>query len=114
MIHLQHLGSTSAVDTPKLRDGELDQLLGALTKEATIRNQKRQEQFNKFKEEQVKFLTKCRNLTQMVVPGTTDTGTDKTMERAYQLFESRVSNLQAQLQAKKEDQKEETFVLLSQ
>ena len=39
-IHPHQLGSNSTVDTLKLRDGELNQLLGALTKEATMRNQR--------------------------------------------------------------------------
>ena len=49
MIHLQQLGSISTVETLKLRDGELDQLLGALTKEASTRNQTRQKQIEKLK-----------------------------------------------------------------
>ena len=38
--------------------------------------------------------------------------TDKPLERAYQLFESMVSTLQAHIQEKKEEQKEETARLL--
>ena len=49
VIHLHQLGSTTVVDRPKLRDGEMDQLLGALTKEATTRNQSRKEQVDKLK-----------------------------------------------------------------
>ena len=48
-IHLHQLGSTFAVQTPKLRDGELDRLLEALTKEASTRNQTRQERIEKMK-----------------------------------------------------------------
>ena len=62
----------------------------------------------------MEFLTKCRNLTQTVVPGPAETGTNKPLEKAYQLFESVVSTLQEQIQAKKEEQKEETSVLLRQ
>ena len=93
VIHIHQLGSTFAVDTLKLRDGVLDQLLGALTKEATTRSQKRQEQLDKIKKEQVEFLTKCRNLTQTFLPGENETDTDKPLERAYQLLESVMSNL---------------------
>ena len=83
MIHLHQLGSTSTVDTLKLRDGELDQLLEALNKEAATRNQSRREKIEKLQAEQVEFLTKCRNLTQTVLPGLTETDTDKPLERAY-------------------------------
>ena len=112
IIHLQQLGLTSVVETPKLRDGELDQPLGTLTKEASTRNQTRQERLEKLKTEQVEFPTKCRTLTKTVIPGPAETDTDKPLEKAYQLFESVVSNLQAQLQTKKEEKKEETSVLL--
>ena len=42
------------------------------------------------------------------------TNTNKPLERAYQLFESVMSNLQTQLQTKMEEQEEETCVLLKQ
>ena len=86
----------------------------ALNKEARIRKERKQEQIEKLKTEQIEFLTKCRNLTQTILPGATETDTDKPLERAYQLFESIVSNLQTQLQTKKDEQVEETFVLLRQ
>ena len=44
--------------------------------------------------------------------GPIEVDTDKPLERAYQLFESMVSTLQAQIQETKEDQKEETIWLL--
>ena len=47
VIHLHQLGLTTVVDTPKLRDGELDQLLGAFNKEAATRNQKRRKKIEK-------------------------------------------------------------------
>ena len=79
----------------------------ALTKEVATRNQRRQEQLEKLKEKQVEFLTKCRKLTQTILPGTTDTNTDtdKPLERAYQLLESVMSNLHIQMQDKKDEQK---------
>ena len=92
-IHLHQLGSTTVVDTTKLRDGELGHLLGALTQEATTRIQSRKEQRDKLKEEQVKFLIKCRNLTHTVAPKENETDTDKPLEIAYQLLESVVLKL---------------------
>ena len=62
----------------------------------------------------MEFITKCRNLTQTILPVVAKTDRDKPLERAYHLFESVVSNLQTQLQTKKEEQAEETFVLLKQ
>ena len=59
-------------------------------------------------------MTKCRNLTHTVLPKANELDTNKPIERAYQLLESVVSNLQAQLQTKKEEQKEETSMLLRQ
>ena len=44
--------------------------------------------------------------------GPTEIDTDKSLERAYQLFESMVSTLQAHIQETKEEQKEETSQLL--
>ena len=70
-----------------------------------MRNQSRKEQLDKLKEEQVEFLTKCRNLTHTVLPRENQTDTDKPLERTYQLLESVMSNLQAHLQAKKEEKK---------
>ena len=113
-IHFHQLGSTSTVETLKLRDGELDRLLEAITKEASNRNRTKQERIKKMKVEQVEFLAKCRTLTQTVLPGMAETDTDKPLEKAYQLFESVVSNLQTQLLIKRDKQKEETFVLLRQ
>ena len=70
-----------------------------------MRNQNRKEQIDKLEEEQVEFLTKFRNLTQTILPGEKETDSDKPLERAYQLLESVVSNLQTQLHAKKDDKK---------
>ena len=44
------------------------------------------------------------NLTQTVLPGATETDTNKPLERAYQLLKIIVSNLNTQLQTKKEEQ----------
>ena len=46
------------------------------------------------------------------MPGPVEVDTKKPLERAYQLFESMVSALQAQLQETKEEQKEESARLL--
>ena len=71
----------------------MGQLLGALMQEATTRIQNQKEQREKLKEEQVKFLIKCRNLTHIVVLEENETDTDKPVERAYQLLESVVSKI---------------------
>ena len=42
------------------------------------------------------------------------TDTEKPLKRAYQLFESVMSNIQTQLQTKKEEKAEQTFVQLKQ
>ena len=55
-----------------------------------------------------------RALTQIVIPGTAETDTDKPLEKEYQLLESVMLNLQTQLQSKKDEQKEETSMLLRQ
>ena len=114
MIHLNQLGSTIAVDTVKLRDGELGQLLETLTTEEATISWTRREHLNSIKKEQIEFLSNCRNLIQIVIPGPLEADTDKPLEKAYQLFETMVSTLQAQLQLTKEDQKEETYRLLRQ
>ena len=46
------------------------------------------------------------------MPGPIEVDTDKPLKRAYQLFESIVSALKAQIQETKEEQKEETARLL--
>ena len=51
-------------------------------------------------------------MVQSVIPGPIEVDTDKPLERAYQLFESVVSALQAQIQETKEEQKEEIVRLL--
>ena len=114
MIHISQLGSTSVVDTKKLRDGELGQLLKTLTTEAAVRNQTKQEQIDNTKKEEIEFLTKCRNLIQTIIPRPLEADTDKPLEKAYQLLESMVSTLQSHLQNTKEDQIKETSRLLRQ
>ena len=49
VIHLHQLGSTTTVKTPKLWDGELDQLMEALNKEARTRKKRKQEKVEKLK-----------------------------------------------------------------
>ena len=46
------------------------------------------------------------------MPGPIEIDTDKSLESAYQLFESMVSTLQAHIQETKKEQKEETARLL--
>ena len=103
MVHISQLGSTTAVDATKLKDGELGQLLKTLAIEEKTRNQQRRKELDNNEKEQVEFLNKCRSLVQMVIPGPAEVDTDKPLERAYQLFESVVSALQAQIQDTKEE-----------
>ena len=112
MVHINQLGSTTTVDATKLKDAELGQLLETLAIEAKTRSQQRRKDLNNNEKEQVKFLNKCRSLVQMVIPGPVEVDIDKPLEKSYQLFESVVSALQAQIQDTKEEQKEETVRLL--
>ena len=112
MVHISQIGSTTAVNATKIRDGELGKLLETLEIEAKTRSHKRRKELEKNEKEQVEFLNKCRNLVQSVIPGPTEVDTDKPLEKSYQLFESVVSALQAQIHDTKEEQKEETIRLL--
>ena len=47
-----------------------------------------------------------------MIPGPVEVDTDRPLERAYQLFETMVSTIQARMQETKEEQKEETARLL--
>ena len=94
MVHISQLGSTTAVDTRKLKNEELGQLLETLAIEAKTRSQTRHKELNDIEKEQVKFLSKCRNLTQSVIPRPMEVDTEKPLEKEYQLFESVVSTLQ--------------------
>ena len=62
MVHINLVGSTTAVDATKLRDLELEQLLEVLAIEAKTRNQHRSKELDNKEKEQVKFLNKCRDL----------------------------------------------------
>ena len=95
MVHISQLESTTAVDPTKLRDGELGQLLESLEIEAKTRGQRRHKELDDNEKEQVKFLNKCRNLMQSMIPGPTEVETNKSLEKSYQIFESVVSALQA-------------------
>ena len=95
MVHISQLGSTTAVNATKLRDGELGQLLETLAIESKTRSQNRCKELDDDKKEQVEFLNKCRNLVQSVIPGPTEVDSDKLLEKAYQLLESVVSALHA-------------------
>ena len=97
MIHINQLGSTTAVDPTKLRDVELWQLLETLTIETKTRSPKKCKELDDNEKEQVKFLNKCRNLVQFVLPRPTKADTKKPLENSYQLFESMVSMLHAHM-----------------
>ena len=47
-----------------------------------------------------------------MIPGPIEVDTNRPLERAYQLFETMVSTVQARMQETKEEQKEETARLL--
>ena len=114
VIHISQLESTTVVDTKKLKDGGLGQLLENLTIEAAVRNMTKQEQIDNTKKEEIEFLKKCRNLIQTVISGPLKANTDKPLKKAYHLFESMVSTLQSHLQNTKKDQIEKTSRLLRQ
>ena len=88
MVHIIQLGSTTTVDATKLKDGELGQILETFAIEAKTRIQNRRKELDDNEREQVKFLKKCINLAQSVIPGPTEVNTDKPLENSYQLFES--------------------------
>ena len=77
MVHISQLGSATAVDATKLKDGELGQLLETLAIEAKKRIQNRHKELNNNEKEQVEFLNKCRNLAQSVIPGPTEVDKEK-------------------------------------
>ena len=114
LVHISHRGLTIAVDTTKLRDGELGQLLETLAIETKTRSQTRHKELDENEKEQVDFLIRCRNLAQSMIPGPAEVDTDKPLEESYQLFESVVSALQKQMQNTREEKKEEISQLLMQ
>ena len=71
--------------------------------EEKTKSQNIRKELNNNEKEQVEFLNKCRNLIQSVIPGPIEVYTDKPLERAYRLFESVMSALQAQIQDTKEE-----------
>ena len=81
MVHISQLGSTTAVDATKLKDGELGQLLETLAIEAKTRSHTRRKELDDIEKEQVEFLLKCRNLAQSVIPGPMETNTDNPLEK---------------------------------
>ena len=97
MVYISQLGSTTAVDTTKLRNGELGQLLETLATEAKTRIHIRCKELDNSKNEQVEFLSKCRKLFQTVKTGPLKANTNKPLEKEYQLFESMVLTLQSHL-----------------
>ena len=82
------------MDTQKIRDEELDRLVEALNKYSRLRKEIRKEQIEKFKTEQMKFLTRCRDLVRQVILVPEEVKTDIPLEQAYQLFESVGSSFQ--------------------
>ena len=58
MVHISQLGLTTAVDTTKIKYGELGQLLETLAIEEKIRSQTRRKELDDTKKEQVEFLLK--------------------------------------------------------
>ena len=82
--------------------------------EAKTRSQIRRNEIDDIENEQVEFLSKCRNLAQTIIPGPMEEETNKPLEKAYQLFESVVATLQVHTQNTKEDKKEQTSRLLMQ
>ena len=98
MVHISQFGSTTAVDTTKLKDGQLGQLLENLATEAKARSQIRHKELDDIENEQVNFLSKCRNLAQSIIPGSMEVETDKPLEKAYQLFGIVVATLQVHMQ----------------
>ena len=99
-------------DETSLTDTDLGQLLKTLAVEAKKRSEQRHKELNNKVEEHVEFLNNCKNLAQSVMPGLVEVDTDKLLERAYHLFKSMVSALQAHIEKTKEEQKEETVQLL--
>ena len=93
MVHISQLGSITTVNTTKLKDGELGQLLETLATKAKTRSQIRCKELDDINNEQVKFLSKCRNLAQSIIIGPTEVETDKPLEKPYQLFQSVVVTL---------------------
>ena len=86
----------------------MGQLLKTVAKEAKTRTEQKTKELIDKSIEQVEFLDKCRTLAQSVIPGPIEFNTDIPLERAYHLFESMVSTLQAHIQETKEEKKEET------
>ena len=99
-------------DASSLTDTEMGQLLKTLASEEKTRSVRRSKELQVKNTEQVKFLDKCRNLAHSIMPSPIEIDTDRPLERAYQLFESMVSTLQAHIKETKEEKKEETVRLL--
>ena len=95
-----------------MTDTEVGQLLKIVAKEAKLRTVRKSKELTAKNAEEVEFLGKCRALAQTVIPRPVEVDTDRPLERAYQLFETMVSTVQARMQETKEEQKEETARLL--
>ena len=78
----EHHGQPSKVhiklkDATSLTDVELGQLLKTLAVKAKTRSQQRRKELDNKDKEQAKFLNKCRNLAQSVIPGPVEVDTNK-------------------------------------
>ena len=91
-----------------MTDTEVGQLLKTMAEEAKLRTARKSKELTTKNAEEVEFLGKCRALAHTVIPGPVEVDTDRPLERAYQLFETMVSTIQARMQETKEEQKEET------
>ena len=58
VVHISQVGSTTAVDATKLRDGELGKLLETLAIKTKTRSQNRSKELDNNEKEQVEFLHK--------------------------------------------------------
>ena len=76
----------------------MEQLLETLVTEAKTRSHIRHKDLDDIKNEQVEFLSKCRNLAQTIIPGMMEAITNKPLEKSYQLFESGTATLQVHIQ----------------
>ena len=83
-----------------------------MAKEAKLRTARKSKELTAKNAEEVEFLDRCRALTQTVIPSPVEVDTDRPLERAYHLFETMVSTVQARMQETKEEKKEETAQLL--
>ena len=92
---------TTAVDTQKEKEEELDRLMDAINKEERIRREKIKEQIEKLKTYQTEFLTKCESLARQFISIPEGVNIHKPLDKKYQVFESLMSKFKEQLQERK-------------